>query len=319
MVAPSEKVVSNLEPNRIYLNPDSPEATIRQLDLYYELEPEVLDILSRILTLYRRPAWLYVIEAFPGFDDQALLLDRFTFDVEIDALILFANDPHTFIDGMIEMAMYLVGFSTMIGVEDEWMIEFAIGAWKPIKNRVKERLGIPVPRHPQWIIEIPGGDEDSHPAQQAFLDLLAELNTISFTQMVRLAARNDVEIQFPPNTDPSVIEVYVRMKVAIEQVADGLGLDDWRKFNRRLLEMVLQLKADYLPQELPQPDSAWPLLFEDEFDEEDAIDEFLPEDMVISDDGWNPFEAYVEQLFSQTNPHEDEQHDEKRPDNEDWV
>ena len=153
------------------------------------------------------------------------------------------------------MGMYMTGFTTLMGAEDYWKVEFSIGAWKPVKNSIKRQLGIPVLDEPLWVVGLPptpedGILEDPHP----FRTLVSRLDIVSFNQMVRLAARDDVEVNFPNGADPRVIEVYIRMKTAMYQVADGLSLEDWREFNRRLLHMLQELEPEYRPEALPVPD-----------------------------------------------------------------
>ena len=288
--------------HRIYLNSDNPDATIRELGLFFELSPDVLLVLRRILELYRRPAWLYVRDLDPEFLVEALFIDRFGFDIDNDALVLYDTDPLTFIDGLVEMAMYLAGFITLIGLEKEkeWMIELAAGAWKPIKKRIKQQLGLPTTGETHWVIETPPMETPSIAEQEALQALFSQLNALSFAQMVHWAARDDVEVRFPANADPSVIEVYVRMKVAIAQVAESIELEDWREFNQRLLTMVNDLEAEYRPAELPKPDP-------DSFPQPPQQPRTLPkQDLHLDlDDEWNPFEAYVEQLFRQQDSRDD--------------
>lgn len=298
--------------NRIVLDPDAVDDVLQQLAVAYDLDSGTLEYLGRIVALYPRPATMYVDESSALFYSQTPLVDRFTFNLQADELVLFASDPLTFIDATIEMAMYLAGFATMLGVDEQWKIEFTIGAWKPVKSRIKRELGIPVIDEPLWIVGLPPegeGHEEPHP----FLTLVSRLDIASFTQMVRLAARDDVEVNFPPGADPRVIEVYVRVKTAIEQVADGLSLADWREFNRRLLLTVQELEAVYQPSNLPvphwwqQPERPGDARSGDAAPEEreralsaqaEAESASASEQTSLSEgDRWDPFAAYLEELF----------------------
>ncbi len=307
----------NRKHNRLVLDPADPEEAVRQLGLFYDIDAETLAVLPDIVQLYPRPVLMYVDEANAPFYNQTPLVDKFTFNMQTDELILFSRDPMTFIDAMVEMAMYEAGFTTMLGVDDQWKIEFTIGAWKPVKNRIKRRLDVPVLDEPLWMVGLPPSPEDApledpHP----FRTLVSHFDIASFTQMVRLAARDDVEVHFPVGTDPRVIEVYIRAKTAIDQVADGILLDGWREFNRRLLLMVQELEEEYRPDALPIP--VW---WKRAMDEGDVVDEAgafgrsadsspaalagdEPDDACSDEAGarpsrtrWDPFAAYLEELL----------------------
>ncbi len=245
-----------MKPTRIVVDPRDPGEALRQLAHSYDLDADTVEFLRRIVALYSRPVLLQVNQSGALFYSHTPLVDKFTFNMQSDELVLFTSDPLTFIDAMLEMAMYQAGFSTMIGVDDGWKIEFAIGAWKPVKNRLKRELGIPVIDEPLWVVGLPPEPEEVTPDDpHPFLTLVAQLDIASFTQMVRLAARDDVEVSFPEGSDPRVIQVYLRMKSAIDQVANGLSLEDWREFNHRLLAMVTSLDDEFTPADLPEP--AW--------------------------------------------------------------
>ena len=293
--------------HRILLDPDHIEDSLLLLALTYDLDGDTLQLIQRILSLYSRPIYVRVDDTVDFlFAGRGALADLFTFDMVTDELVLYSADPETFINGLIEMAMYISGFTTMMGVDDLWKTEFAIGAWKPVRNSIKHGLGIPVSEEPRWIVGLPpeAGEappDDPHP----FRSLVSRLDIASFTQMVRLAGREDVEVSFPNGTDPRVIQVYIRMKTAMNQVADGLGLADWREFNRRLLLTVLDLEQEYTPHRLPVPD--WWRTGEKRTgpaysppDEPSLDEESPPGPQKPPPQGdWNPFEEYIEQLFNE--------------------
>ncbi len=317
--------MSDLKQNRVYLDPGDIEEAMRQLNRVYDLDASTLHMLRRILTFYPRPVLLYVDEANASLYGQTPLIDKFTFNMQTDELVLFSRDPMTFIDAMIEMAMYVAGFATMIGVDDHWKVEFTIGVWKPIRSRVKRQLDIPVVDEPQWIVGLPPAKEDA-PLEDPypFRTLVSQLDIVSFTQMVRLAARDDVEVNFPGGSDPRVIQVYIRMKTAMNQVADGLHMEDWREFNHRLLQMVQDLEEEYQPHKLPVP--VWWKRLEDGPDREeepalvgdgqsglvgddlpDLLGEELPGERSAPDEeSWNPFQTYVDELFDDDLPSPDD-------------
>ncbi len=300
--------MSNLKQNRVYVDPGDPEAALQQLARVYALNEETLAMLRRVIALYPRPVLLYVDEANAPIWSRDPLADKFTFNMETDELVLFSRDPMTFVDAMIEMAMYVAGFSTMMGVDAIWKVDFTIGSWKPVKNHIKRQLNLPVWDTPQWIVGLPPSPEeamleDPYP----FRTLVSQLDLASFSQMVRLAARDDVEVNFPTGADPRVIQVYIRMKTAMHQVADGLGLADWREFNRRLLRTVQELEEEYQPHKLPVPlwwrerkDTDAPKeepVLAGEGDAGEAGPPGEPKEPEAGEKPWDPFEAYIDQLF----------------------
>jgi len=50
--------------------------------------------------------------------------------------------------------------------------------------------------------------------------------------MVVLAGRDDLAVYFPPETHPKVLAAYVYVRRAMQEVAQGLDLSDYQKFNR---------------------------------------------------------------------------------------
>ncbi len=324
--------MSDMKQNRVYLDPEDIDESLRQLRRIYDLDAETLEMLRRVMELYPRPVLLYVDEANAPLYSQIPLMDKFTFNLQTDELVLFSRDPMTFIDALVEMAMYAAGFATLMGVDEQWKVEFVIGAWKPVKNRIKRRLGIPVNDEPQWVVGLPPPPDEAPPEDPyPFRTLVSQLDLASFTQMVRLGARDDVEVNFPSGTDPRVIQVYIRVKTAMYQVAEGLTLDDWREFNRRLLQMIQELEEEYQPHNLPVP-VWWRQILDRAHPEEgptpvgqgerDGINGPVdpannlpaPDAAGPKSDEWNPFAAYLDQLFDGDLPSPD-----GPPPNDDWT
>ena len=133
----------------VMLDPNQIEESVQQLIQFYELTPEDLPALRQIVSLYPQPVQMVFDETNALFHHDMVLADKFTFDMETDTLILFSRDKDTVIDALIEMMMYVTGFSTMMGAEETWVIEFTIGAWKPIKKRIKRDIGIDAPHQPR--------------------------------------------------------------------------------------------------------------------------------------------------------------------------
>lgn len=281
----------------VFIDPQDVDHALQQLGYLYDVDKDTQEMLRPIIALYPRPADVYADDSSVFYYSQMPLVDRFTFNMQTDELVLFSTDPLTIVDAMLEMAMYLVGFSTLIGVEDYWKIEFAIGAWKPVRNTIKRELGLPVLDEPLWAVgSDPQADADEVQGQEhPFRKLVAQLDTASFTQMTRLAAREDVEVHFPQGCDPKVIEVYIRMRTAMYQVSDGISLADWRTFNRRLVQMVQDLEAEYQPEGLPEPH--WWQLGQRQPDDAVAAPEDSAAGAPSPSEGWDPFASYIKKLF----------------------
>ncbi|MBN1681374.1 MAG: hypothetical protein JW966_13920 [Anaerolineae bacterium] len=283
--------------NYILLDPNNLNVTIQRLVEAYVLSPDTLDGLRRIIALYPHPVPMYVDEANAMLYDGLSLADKFTFDIKTDELVLFSKDEETFIDAFIEMAMYLSGFSTMIGNEEEWVIEFTVGTWKPIKNRIKRQLGITVSDQPRGVVGLPPSTEkntgiDPYP----FRTLVSHYDLGSFYQMVMLAARDDVAVYFPPETHAKVLAVYVYMRREIQEVAQSLSIEDYQVFNSRLIEAVQRLQELFEPANLPPPGwlrspASRP------FDQPDS-DERMTHSDTLRAKRDDPFEAFINQLLA---------------------
>jgi hypothetical protein len=249
--------------NQVYLDPDNVETSMRQLERFYRLDQKTLQLLRRIVQRYPRGVIVYVDEASAQSMFLSPLDDLFTFNAETGELVLFSADSHTFINALIEMWMYTVGFETMLDSDDHWKVEFAIGAWKPIRDQLKRQLDIPV--HSDRLIEVghPPDPEDALPEDPyPFKTLVSTFNIIAFTQMIRYAGREDVKVHFPPGTDPQVIDTYYTMRSAMKSVAAMLTIDDVDEFNQRLVFRLHQLEEQFRPASLPMP-KGWEFLEDD--------------------------------------------------------
>ena len=240
--------------NQVYLDPSDIERSMQQLARFYRLDAATLAMLRRVVTQYPRPVIMYVDEANAPLYAQSPLDDHFTFNMQTGELVLFSSDPMTFIDALIEMWMYISGFETLMGDDSYWKVEFAIGSWKPVKNNIKDRLGIPVSSQIMGIVGLPPDPEEA-PIEDPypFKTLVSDFNLMSFTQMVRLAGRPDVRVNFPNGTDDRVKEVYFTIKKAMLVVGEGLDIFDATEFNRRLMVEIEELEKRYQPDKLPLP------------------------------------------------------------------
>lgn len=298
---------------RVIIDPGDIETSVQQLAQAYDLAPEDLAALRRIITLFRRPAAMYLDETNATLYDSLPLADKFTFDIETDELVLFTCDLDTIIDALIEMAMYQAGFATMMGNQQTWVTEFTIGAWKPVKKHLKRQLGIPVQDQPRAVVGLPAPPEkapagDPYP----FRTLVSHYDLASFHQMVILAARDDVAVYFPPDTHPKVLAVYVYMRRAMQEVAQGLDLADYETFNTRLVQELQRLQELFNPSGLEPPSWLTDLL--DQESGAEALDDPAARLGLFPDTGTtgrpsssdspkdNPFEAFIEQLFLDDDP-----------------
>jgi hypothetical protein len=190
--------------------------------------------------------------------------------------------------------MYLVGFATMLGNDEEWVVEFTVGAWKPVKNRIKRHLGIPVQEQPSGVVGLPPSPEkaplgDPYP----FKTLVSRYDLGSFQQMVVLAARDDIAVYFPPETHSKVLAVYVYMRRAMHEIAQGVGIRDYQTFNARLIQTLQRLQSLFDPAHLtatPDPKDA------EREERTTQLGLFPPESP--SAPVHNPFEDFIEQLFA---------------------
>jgi hypothetical protein len=298
---------------RVIIDPRDVETSVQQLAQAYDLVSEDLASLRSVVALYHRPIAMYLDETNARLYDSLPLADKFTFDIETDELVLFTCDPDTITDALIEMAMYQAGFATMMGNEQTWIIEFTIGAWKPVKKHLKRRLGIPVQDQPRAVVGLPAPSEKA-PADDPypFRTLVSHYDLASFHQMVMLAARDDVAVYFPPDTHPKVLAVYVYMRRAMQEVAQGLELADHETFNARLVQELRRLQELFNPSGLEPP--GWLIDLLDQENGTELLDdpaarlglfsETGPSGQSTSSDSPkdNPFEAFIEQLFPDDDP-----------------
>jgi hypothetical protein len=305
--------MSDQRPSVAILDPQNLDDSLRQVAQIFDLAPDMQSTLRRVVALYPRPVQMVLDEASALLYENLPLADKFTFDMETDELVLFSRQPDTLADALIEMAMYLVGFATLMGNREEWVVEFAIGAWKPVKNRIKRQLGISVNDQPRAVVGLPPAPADASSGDSyPFRTLVSNYDFASFHQMVVLAARDDVAVYFPPETHSKVLAVYVYMRRAIQEVAQGLGIKDHQAFNARLVEAVHRLEGLFSPSRLTPPDwqptqdrgqpespfdntsnrlGMFPSRFGSERSEQ-------PDHSSTRDSAPNnPFESFIEQLF----------------------
>jgi len=187
--------------------------------------------LQRVIVLHRQPFTLVLrpdapIELWP-------LVDAFTFDLERDCLVVYKTDPDVLLDAIIEMAMFLRGFNTAIGTDGPWRVDLAIGAWRVVRQNVKRSLLIPESAM-QFAVELPA-------------HTVSQLDSVTFAGMVFLAGQVNTQVRFPEDAARSVVEAYHRLRRIILTVGLGLGLDDVRTFNQRLIRALVHTETALLP------------------------------------------------------------------------
>ncbi len=241
--------------NQVYLDPADVESSLRQLKRFYRLDDTTLEAIRPVVASYPKPVIMYVDEANAPLYANSLLDDLFTFNMQTGELVLFSADPMTFIDGFIEMWMYVSGFETLMGHEEYWRVEFTIGAWKPIKNAIKRQFGIPMKEGIQGIVGMPPEpDEMMLDDPYPFRTLVSKYTLFSFIQMIRLAGREEIGIHFPEGTDPRVVDAYQDMRRLMHEVANGLSIEDVEEFNHRLHIKLEEIATLYEPSKLPVPE-----------------------------------------------------------------
>lgn len=261
-----------MKKNRVNLNPQDIASTFNQLRSIYELDEADYPIIEQILASYPKAATAYYDELAALSRQPSFLEDAFTFDLELCELVLFANDAQTLIDGLFEMCMYLMGFETMLNTaEYQWQVEFTIGAWRVLRDKLKRKWGID-DLDDDEIIAIIGSDPsrsfdefDDVSDSDPFQSLVSQLNLISFTEMLRLAGHIYIQVHFPPKTDPKVKAVYFDVRNEMQRIAQDMDIKDAKLFNSRLRRALQRLYSRYRPEELPVE---W-LDFEDDDDEDD--------------------------------------------------
>jgi hypothetical protein len=293
--------MADMRHSEVTLDPRHLDSATGQLAEGYNLSPEDLDIARRVIALYPQPVRMYVDDASAILHESMPLGDKFTFDIETDDLVLFSHDKETLMDALIEMVLYLAGFTTMMGSEDAWVIEFTIGAWKPVKKRLKRQLGISTNDHPRGVVGLP--PSTNHTVQHdpyPFRTMVSHYDLASFHQMVLLAARDDIAVYFPPETHSKVLAVYVYMRRAMHEVAQGIDLEDYQTFNTRLIQEIQRLEKLFDPASLTLPDWLHDRRSSDPPPRPNPQDR--PSDNRAADlqqsTKEDPFEAFIEQLFS---------------------
>jgi hypothetical protein len=198
------------------------------------------DTIRTVLSIHSRPFTLSV-------DDRADRLsispldDAFAFNMDTDELLLFSDNPASLVDALLEMAMFLEGFNTLIGIEDEWKVQVAIGAWRHVRENLKAQYQLMPPLGKLWSASLE-------------LETVKRYDRLAFAAMVFLAGRPELDVIFPEGANALVIAAYRRVVRIIETIALGIGLNDHLAFNRRLSRAVLWIEESIMPRDDSPPD-----------------------------------------------------------------
>jgi hypothetical protein len=280
----------------VTLDPNHVEKSVQHLIQFYDLTPDDVPALRQIVGLYPQAVQMIFDEPNALLHQDMVLADKFTFDMDTDTLILFSRDKDTVFDALIEMMMYLTGFSTMMGADETWVVELTIGAWKPVKRRIKRQIGLKAANQPRGVVGLPPPEESSDGDSYPFQTLVSRFDRASFHQMVVLAARDDIAVYFPPDTHPNVLNAYVSARNAIQAVAKDITLADHQMFNVRLMDEVQKLQNHYKPNDLPFPKWLSDLADHGPRSTANDLGLFPKNDPPPKRD--DPFESFIDDLFS---------------------
>jgi hypothetical protein len=164
--------------------------------------------------------------------DLSLLDDAFTFNVLTGELVLFSDAAPVLLNAILEMALYVRGFDTLLNDAEEWHVRVAIGAWHYVRAALKERLGLE--DEPEWPVTIND-------------DIAARFNMLSFGILIDLAGRPNLLLSFPSQASAQAIIAYQRLRRIMETVAFEIGLNDHATFNARLHSAVRHIEAEIKP------------------------------------------------------------------------
>ena len=241
--------------DRILLDPEDVAGTLARLQISFNLEASALPELGRVVPLL--PTAAFATEN--RLEDPAALVsplaDRFTFDVHENELVLFETTPETLVNAVIEMAMYLAGFSTLIDDDDLWATQFTIGAWKHARDGIKRSLNISIPDRRGVVGLPPPHDRAPTDDPYPFRTLVSRFDLASFYQMVLLAGHEAFSVYFPPSAHSRVQFTYTYMREAMRGIAADIGINDVERFNQRLREELRRIEDEFHPEQLVLPDA----------------------------------------------------------------
>jgi hypothetical protein len=162
------------------------------------------------------------------------LHDQFTFNLDDDTLIVFSTRAETLLDALIEMAMFLKGFNTLMGLEDEWKVNIAIGAWRYMRRDLRRLYNLFPSPGPDWSVPLDAA-------------IVEDYTYFAFNTVVFFACHPAVEVIFPAEANPVVVAAFERIEHIVQSIPANLTLDDYMLFNRRLATALLLIEDHIVP------------------------------------------------------------------------
>lgn len=221
-----------MKPTRfVHVAPTDNQSVEALLDLFEAQGTAFESGIRTALTLHNKP---FVVQTdFASKPALTPLDDAFTFDTLSGELVVYSPEPVFLVDALLEMALFQRGFQTFIGSYKEWQAIFTIGAWRHVRETLKEEYEL----------------DDVHTILQVSLegDAVERFNVHAFDAMLFLAGQPSVEIVFPPEADAMAVRSYYRLRVLMQTIAYGIGLDDSDVFNRRLGRTLGWVEESIIP------------------------------------------------------------------------
>lgn len=215
-----------------HINTQETESIEALIDAFEARDTDHEQSIRRMLGLHERPFTLRL--DFVSRPHLTPLDDAFTFDTMYDELVVYVNDAAILVDALLEMAMYMRGFSTTMGSFDEWKTQFTIGTWRYVRKNIKRDLDLESTTVWQFPLDA---------------DAVDRFNTQTFESMIFLAGRPDAEVTFPTGANAQVVQAFNRLKLIMETVSFEIGLADAEKFNRRLARVMKWVEESIMPGE----------------------------------------------------------------------
>ncbi len=223
--------------NAYWIDPAEPLSAEPLIDAVNARAGQFERAIRAAIGTHKRPFTVF-IDYLNRPPEPSPMFDPFTFDMETDELIVLSDEPSILVDALLEMAMFMRGFNTLIGVDADWKIQVAIGAWRRVRETLKQALGLPHLVGQVWLVTLNA-------------DGVTQFDAASFTLAVTLAGCYNIEVKFPEGTAPRVVTTYRYLTHVLELIGHSVSLDDQVMFNRRLNRAV-SLIEEHLA---PEPDS----------------------------------------------------------------
>jgi hypothetical protein len=218
--------------NAYWLDPSDPSSIDPLVEAVNARNDPVEAYIRAAACLQPRPFDVF-IDYLTRTSAQSPFYDQFTFDMESDELIVYSDEPSVLIDALIEMAMYMQGFATLMGVEDTWKVQIAIGSWRHIRKALKKTLAIPDTGQ-SWTVMVNPADAE-------------RLDGTAFMELVTLAGNPEIEVMFPPNAAAGMESTYNHLVGIMDFLSQSITLENAVEFNQRLLRALDLIEDKLVP------------------------------------------------------------------------